>query len=638
VLIWLDDDGPYETLYGFPRTDVQSQYTGFNNSSHSGFTWCSPTAQLVPGNHSIRVRGVSRAGHTADMTRMFSLDTQSEYEVWADLHTATVEELARMRSESGGWSYQPKISIVTPVYRTPEEYLKKCIDSVQRQAYVNWELILVDDASGEAGLTALQEGYAAGDPRIRLRTLAVNAGIAGATNAGLEICTGEYVAFLDHDDTISPEALYHIVRTLNEDPSLDMLYSDQDKIDASGRRTDGLFKPDWSPDLLGSMNYVSHFLVCRREVLEAVCGLRLGFDGSQDYDLLLRVSERTEKIRRVPKVLYHWRIHPESAAFREDAKPASSDAGRRALNDHLLRTGVAAEAQEKGFNQYLIRYKISGQPEIGIVIPAGGSKKLRTALETVLQDSTYPNYRVVVVDNSSGGDVREWVKDFQGGRHLVERLDCRGVPFNFSLLCNRGAAQTTAPYVLFLNDDTSVITPDWLEAMLEHAQRPQVGAVGCMLLFPNGAIQHAGVVLGMIGVAGHPFRALDERKGPYYFGFSHLIRNCAAVTGACMLTRRQVFEEAGRFDETNLPTCFQDVDLCLKMGERGYRIVYTPHARLYHHESATKTMVAGLPEVKYMHSRWQKMIDNDPYYNPNLSRKSDCYDLDISGLLEAPRE
>jgi GT2 family glycosyltransferase len=382
------------------------------------------------------------------------------------------------------------------------------------------------------------------------------------------------------------------------------------------------------------MNYIAHCLVCRRELLDAVCGLRLGFDGSQDYDLILRISERTEKIRRVPKVLYHWRMHPQSAALRGDAKPASSDAGRRAINDHLLRSGVTGEALETEFNQYLIRYKISGKPEIAIVIPAGGSEKLRTALGTVLQDSTYPNYRVVVVDNSPGGNVKEWVKDFQGGRHDVERLDCRGVPFNFSLLCNRGAAQTTSPYLLFLNDDTSVISPDWMEAMLEHAQRPQVGAVGCMLLFPNGAIQHAGVVLGMIGVAGHPFRALDERKGPYYFGLSHLIRNCAAVTGACLLTRRQVFDEVGRFDETNLPTCFQDVDLCLKMGERGYRIVYTPHARLYHHESVTKTKVAGLPEVAFMHSRWQSKIDDDPYYNPNLSRKSDCYDLDIGGLLD----
>jgi GT2 family glycosyltransferase len=473
------------------------------------------------------------------------------------------------------------------------------------------------------------EQYAVAEPRIKLRTLTVNMGIAGATNAGIEICTGDYVAFLDHDDEISPDALHHMVRTLNEDPALDVLYSDQDKIDAHGNRTDGLFKPDWSPDLLGSMNYVSHFLACRREVLDKAGGLRLGFDGSQDYDLILRISEVTDKIRRVPKVLYHWRMHPQSAALRPDAKPGSSDAGRRALNDHLRRTGVAAEAHETEFNQYRIRYAISGQPEIGIVIPAGGSEKLQTALDTVLQASTYSNYRVVVVDNSSGGDVREWVKRFQGGRHKVDWLDCRNLPFNFSLLCNRGAALAASPYHLFLNDDTAVITPGWMEAMLEHAQRPQVGAVGCMLLFPNGAIQHVGVVIGMIGVAAHPFRALDERKGPYYSALSHVTRNCAAVTGACLLTRREVFEEVGRFDERNLPTCFQDVDLCLKMGERGYRIVYTPYARLYHSESATKVTVAEPSEIAYMHIRWKGMINNDPYYNPNLSRQSDSYDLDI---------
>src|SRR6202171_54593 len=275
---------------------------------------------------------------------------------------------------------------------------------------------------------------------------------------------------------------------------------------------------------------------------------------------------------------------------------------------------------------------ISGHPEISIVIPAGGSEKLRKALKTVLQASTYPNYRIVVVDNSSGKDVWERVKAFQGGGRLVDWLDCRNLPFNFSLLCNRGAAQTTSPYLLFLNDDTSVISPDWMEAMLEHAQRPQVGAVGCMLLFPHGAIQHAGVVIGL-GVAAHPFRGLDERRGPYYSALSHVTRNCAAVTGACLLTRRQVFDEVGRFDEKNLPTCYQDVDLCLKMGERGYRIVYTPYARLYHHESATKIAVAQPHEIEYMHSRWKGMIKNDPFYNPNLSRKSDCYDLDTAGPL-----
>jgi GT2 family glycosyltransferase len=250
-------------------------------------------------------------------------------------------------------------------------------------------------------------------------------------------------------------------------------------------------------------------------------------------------------------------------------------------------------------------------------------------LDTILQASTYSNYRIVVVDNSSGADVQAWVKKFQGGRHKVDWLDCRDMPFNFSALCNRGAELAGSPYLLFLNDDTAVITPGWLEAMLEHAQRPQVGAVGCMLLFPNGAIQHAGVVIGMIGVAAHPFRGLEERKGPYYGAFSHVTRNCSAVTGACLLTRREVFEEVGKFDERNLPTCFQDVDLCLKMGERGYRTVYTPYARLYHDESATKTTIAQSSEVAYMHLRWKEIIDNDPFYHPSLSRQSDSYELDI---------
>ena len=538
--------------------------------------------------------------------------------------------MVRFGEECRLFGYSPKISIVTPVFRTPEAFLRKCIESVRSQVYENWELILVDDASGEPRLGDILNSYASLDARIRTRTLEGNLGIAGATNIGLEMSNGEYIALLDHDDELSVDALYYVIKTLNEDSSLDVLYSDEDKIDVDDKRCDPFFKPDWSPDLLGSMNYICHFLVSRRSLVEQAGGLRLGFDGSQDYDLILRLTERTDKVRRIPKVLYHWRMHSQSTAMKTGQKPLASDAGRRALEDHVRRIGACASVLEVGACRYRIRYEIPHAPEVAIIVPTGGNARLNTAIKSVLGQTSYNNYRVVVVDNSVGDNVRQWVKALDSGSRPIDWLDCRGMPFNFSSLCNLGAANTNSPFLLFLNDDTSVISSDWLEAMLEHAQRDQVGAVGAQLLFPDGTVQHAGVVVGIFGVAGHPFRGLDPST-PHYFSLSKFVRNCAAVTGACLMTRRDIFTKVGGFDEKNLPTCFQDVDLCLKMVETGYRIVYTPYACLYHYESATKKSIARVQEIQYMQERWKSFIEDDPFYNPNLTRTSDGYELDLTG-------
>ena len=364
--------------------------------------------------------------------------------------------------------------------------------------------------------------------------------------------------------------------------------------------------------------------------MQEIGGLRLGFDGSQDFDLILRLSERTSKIHRIPKVLYHWRSHENSTAAIRDQKPAASESGRRAVEQHLTRKGVEARVEEIGICRYRVKYKIVGEPEVAIIIPTGGSHTLDTALKSVLSSSTYKNFRVVVVDNSRQG-VTDTVTAFRGGPHPVELLNCRNLPFNFSRLCNKAAQATTSEYLLFLNDDTSVITPDWIESMLEHAQRESVGAVGSLLLFPNGTIQHAGVVNGLFEFAGHCFRGLPN--SPFYFDFSHLIRNCSGVTGACLMTKRDMFDSVGGFDEPNLPTCFQDVDLCLKMLDKGYRIVYTPFAKLFHYESFSKKAVADLPELKYMKQRWAHYINDDPYYNPNLTRCAEDYSLRYDQLF-----
>ena len=625
VDIWIDGDGPHSSYYGLMREDVGSLYEGFPNGSHAGFLWSWQLGRLEPGLHTLRLVCTSKAGAIAELISSLQIDPRSESEIWADLNQPDRDQLIHLLEKTEGLTYAPKISIVTPVYRTPEAFLVKCVGSVKRQVYPNWELILVDDHSREQQLTLSLQNFSKEDRRIRTSALDSNAGIAGATNAGLELCTGEYVALLDHDDELSPDALLRVVETLAQDRSLDVLYSDEDKINEHGAHTEAFFKPDWSPDLLLSMNYVCHFLVCRKSLLQEVGGLRLGFDGSQDYDLILRLSERTSRIRRVPRVLYHWRIHEKSTAASFDKKPQASEAGRRALEEHLKRVGTKAQVLEIGPGRYRAKYDITGNPEVAVIIPTGGSPTLEAALESLLKITTYRNYHVMVVDNSSSDRVFQTMAHFQHRSHRVMVLDCRGVPFNFSLLCNHAATATSAEYLLFLNDDTTIITPDWIESMLAHAQQPTVGAVGALLLFPNGTIQHAGVVTGLFEIAGHPFRGLPER--PYYFALTHVIRNCSAVTGACLMTRHDVFDAVGGFDEPNLPTCFQDVDLCLKMLEKGFRVVYTPFAKLFHYESFSKKAVADLPELKYMKKRWPSYILNDPYYNPNLSKYSDDYSL-----------
>ncbi len=629
--VWVDGKGPQYATHGLMREDIGSLYDDFTKSTHSGFLWISPTTSLQPGTHKIRLIAVSENGNSAKLEFSVNIDEQTEYGLWAKISQHSHDQILALHEAAAKFSYTPTISIVTPVYRTPEDYLRRCVQSVQEQVYPHWELILVDDCSKQIELTELLESFAREDRRIRVRTLPSNLGIAGATNAGFELCSGEYVALLDHDDEISPEALFRVVEALNENASVDVFYSDEDKIDEKGNYKDGLFKPDWSPDLLLSMNYVCHFLVCRRSLLQEIGGLRLGFDGSQDYDLILRLAERTNKIQRLPMILYHWRIHPQSTASGVSQKPTASDAGRRAIEQHLQRKSVDAQVLETGPGRYRVKYNISSKPEVTIAIPSGGSKTLAAAIESLLTASAYPSYRVVVVDNARNNSVQQQVEKFQGGDRRIDLLDCRDLPFNFSTLCNRAAAATDSPLLLFLNDDTSIITPDWIEVMLEHAQRQEVGAVGPLLLFPNNTIQHAGVVTGLFGVAGHPFRGFPDQ--PYYFDFSHVIRNCSAVTGACLLTRRDVFDEVGRFDEVNLPTCFQDVDLCLKMVEKGYRIVYTPFARLYHYESFSKKSVAHLPEIDYMKEHWQAVVANDPFYNPNLSRRLDDYSVNYDHLF-----
>jgi GT2 family glycosyltransferase len=626
VDIWIDENGPFPSHYGLIREDIGARYDDLSEASHSGFLCAQPIGDLDPGLHRLRIVCSSESGVSATIDASFDISERSEYESWAGFNVIDEYDSIELLESTEALSYRPKISIVTPVYQTPLGFLKQCIDSVRRQVYPYWELILVDDCSQDSGLSAALEDFAREDYRIRVKALSQNLGIAGATNVGLQLCTGEYAGLLDHDDEIAPDALFQVVQALDRDRNLDVLYSDEDKIDANGRHTLGFFKPDWSPDLLLSMNYVCHFLVTRTSLLREVGGLRPTFDGSQSYDLILRLSERTKKIHRIPDVLYHERIHAWSTTGGFGEESLASEAGKRAIEEHLKAIGSRAEVLEIGPERYRTRYKIQDSLQVAIIIPTGGSPTLAAAIRSVLAESTYTNYELVIVDNSSGEGVKNLVASLQTPLRKITWLDYRGVAFNFSLLCNRGAEATSAPYLIFLNDDTSVITGDWIEAMLEHAQRPEIGTVGALLLFPNGTIQHAGVTVGLSGIAGHPFRGFPLEP-PYYFDFTRVVRNCSAVTGACLMTRRDVFELVEGFDEPNLPTCFQDVDICLKMLEKGFRNVYTPFAKLFHFESFTKKVAAERPEPAYMSARWRGYIDDDPYYNPNQSRISYDYSL-----------
>lgn len=619
--------------YGRRRPDVLAAFPAYAQADTSGFTATLDTSSLADGPHSLLLKLHTNHGNVLTARQDFTLNSQSPYEIWIARNTPSAAALEKMREDARTLAYRPLISIVTPLYRTPLKFLDACIQSVFDQIYQNWQLCIVDDGSADPALTRRAEEFQRRDPRVTFRALPTNCGISGTTNECLALAAGEFVAFLDHDDALSTTALYEAAKRLNLEPEIDVLYSDEDKITTDDRHYDYFFKPEWSPELFLSTNYICHFLVVRRRLIEQVGGLRSGFEGSQDYDLMLRVVEQTSRIRRIPKVLYHWRSHPQSTASATDQKPTASRAGHKALAEHLERLRQDAAVVELGPGRYRVQYRLSGNPEVRIVIPTGGNRLLKDAVRSALEKSTYRNYSIVVVDNTRDGGVPHLLADELQRSDRIAVLDRVGQPFNFSALCNSGARGFMGDYLLFLNDDTTVVSPDWLEALLEHAQHASVGAVGGLLLFPDLRIQHAGVLLGVYGIGGHAFRLLDSRQH-HYFMFPELTRNCSAVTGACLMTRRQSFEEVGGFDEQNLPTCFQDVDYCLKLVEKGYRIVYTPHARLLHHESATKRSVAEGNEIEYMRNRWRRCISDDPYYNPNLSRRREDYSLNFEGPIQ----
>lgn len=533
-----------------------------------------------------------------------------------------------------------KISILVPLYNTPEKFLLEMIQSVLDQTYSDWELCLADGSDlDHSYVQTICQNYAAKDSRICYRKLDKNRGISGNTNACVEMATGDYFALFDHDDLLHPAALFEVMRAICE-KNADFIYTDETtfrrvKRDASQPH----FKPDFSPDTLRSYNYICHFTVFSRELLiKAGGGFRSEFDGSQDYDLILRLTEKAQNIVHIPKILYYWRSHANSVASDVSAKPYTVDAAKKALAQHLERVGLKGNVLDAGVpSTYRISYGIEGEPLISILIPNKDHiQDLKKCIDSVKKKSTYPNWEIVIIENNSTDKETFTYYDEVQKDDRIQVVTWTG-EFNFSAINNFGAQYAKGEYILLLNNDIEVITPDWLEQMLMFAQRKDVGAVGPMLYYPDNTIQHAGVILGIGGVAGHSHKNYPRNHHGYMFRLT-IAQNYSCVTAACMLIRRRVWDEVHGLDET-FKVAFNDVDLCMRIRKAGYLVVWTPFAELYHYESKSRGL-EDTPEkqarfegeINRFQSRWAAELEvGDPYYNPNLT----LYREDFSVLKNA---
>jgi len=529
----------------------------------------------------------------------------------------------KCKNEMKTFHYKPKISIIMPVYNTPSLPLNEAIDSVTSQIYDNLELCICDDASTDSSVRSIIKKASKKDSRIKYTFSNSNGGISNASNKALALASGEFVCLLDHDDKLTSDALFEIIKILNHRDDIDYIYSDEDKIDQDGKHIEPFFKPDWSPDLFLSINYVTHLSVIRKTILDKIRGFRPEFDGSQDYDLILRVTENTKKIAHIPKILYSWRQVPGSAAEQVDAKPYAIVAAKKALQESLERRGMKVKVSDGFFKgSYRIKYQINGTPLISIII-----LNKKDCLESIGTKTSYDNYEIIIVDNdSTDSETLEYLDSLP---HKVIRF---GEKFNFSKMNNLGVNHSKGEYMVFLNNDTKIIDSDWLQSMLEHVQKEHVGIAGAKLLFPDNHVQHAGIIVGFNGYA-HNYGGFPESDNGY-FGLASTVRNCSAVTAACMMTKRKIFEEIGGFDE-EMKHSWQDVDFCLRVLAIDKTIVYTPYSLLYHITGGTRGQSDSSVDENHSKSIFRKKNDEfitkgDPYYNPNLSTFGIPYSLEIN--------
>jgi glycosyltransferase involved in cell wall biosynthesis len=566
-----------------------------------------------------------------DRLRGRSVFIGRDYAAWIGLYQQVDDTtLTAIEAEIAKFADPPMISVLLPVFNPVPDHLRDAIQSVQRQIYPHWELCIADDASTDPAIGQLLRSMQARDSRIKIVWREQNGHISAASNSALRLAAGDFIALLDHDDLISSRALYEVAARIVARPDADIIYSDEDHIDDHGRRSVPYFKPDWNPELMLGQNLISHLGVYRRALIERIGGFRLGLEGSQDYDLALRAVAQTtpDRIHHIPMVLYHWRHGTLQSSFSERAMERCLENGRRAVSEFLNHRGISSRVEPVPSAPTLTRVIFPvpvPEPLVSIIIPTRNhATMLGRCVDGLLNRTDYSPLEVLLVDNGSDQPdalalLNELVRD-----RRVRLLHAPG-PFNYSALNNRAVREAAGSLVLLLNNDIDVINSDWLREMVSHAIRPGVGAVGAKLLYPDGTIQHGGVTVGMGGVAGHPYLN-KPRDDVGYFGHLKLVRNVTAVTGACLLVRRQTFLDVGGLDETALAVALNDVDFCLRLVEAGYRNLWTPHAELYHFESASRgSDLTGEKaarfrrEIAHMQQRWGKKLYNDPNWNPNLS-------------------
>ena len=550
---------------------------------------------------------------------------EEQYQRWLKKKRPSAWELHRQSKRT--FDYEPLISIVIPLYNTPQEYLRKLLQSITAQSYGKFELCLAD-GSTKKGPAAFVKKFYGNDPRIRLKHLKLNAGISENTNEAIRMATGEFLMFADHDDFLEPDALYEMVRALNENRELDLIYTDEDLCDEKGECFFApRMKPDFNPDFLRSINYNCHLVLVRKSLAEEVGLLRKQCDGAQDYDFLLRCIEKTERVYHIPKVLYHWRVSETSTAGNQDSKTYAIDAGKLALTEHYARLGYEAEVEYTGiFIMYRMRLKLKSQPLVTILIPNKDQvETLANCLSSIYEKTDYPYFEILVVENNSEKEETfayyEKMKQEHENFHVVTYQG----GFNYSAINNFGVRHAKGEYLLFLNNDTEVISPFWIREMLGFCQREDTAAVGAKLFYPDGLVQHCGVVVGIANYAGH-VQNIKTRRDNGYFGRLRAVQDISAVTAACMLVKRSVFEEIGGFDES-FEVAFNDVDLCLRIRETGKLIVQDPNVELYHYESKSRgyentpeKLARFKGEVIRFRKRWKAFLEKgDPYYSPNLT-------------------
>jgi O-antigen biosynthesis protein len=576
-----------------------------------------------------RHEGVSGVkGRFKNIVKMRQNAGDQTYQKWINLYdTLTNESRARMRSLINNFSSKPIVSIILPTYNSNPEWLIKAIESVRHQIYPNWELCIADDASTHPDVRPILDRYAREDSRIKVTFRKKNGHISETSNTALNLASGDWIALLDHDDLLSEHALFWVVKAINENPNVQLIYSDEDKIDEKDVRKEPYFKSDWNVDLFYSHNMFSHLGIYRASLVKKIGGFRVGFEGSQDYDLALRCIERIKpnQIHHIPHILYHWRTHSLSTSQSSDNKPYAMIAGERALNDHFQRCNKNATAELLGHG-YRAHYRLPKiYPLVSLIIPTrNGLKFLRTCIDSIIKKTTYSNYEIIIVDNGSDDpETLQYFNQLKKENNISVLRDNR--PFNYPALNNKAVKYANGKIIGLLNNDLEVISPDWLSEMVSHALRPEIGAVGAKLLYPNDTIQHGGVITGNAYIAMHAHKHFP-RYDSGYFGRSILIQSFSAVTAACLVVRKSVYNEVHGLDEKNLAVAFNDVDFCLRLGEKGYRNIFTPYAVLYHHESATRgyedtpeKILRLNKETAFLKKRWGKKLLNDPAYNPNLT-------------------